>query len=500
MPLEIEQKTNSSDSALPSAQGRAEELGRSFIRQLYEGGEADFDAIDQLVRMAAAGDEPGRSALSALYNIVIIKGLCDDFSSFGVVYCNRVLSRIIDCIRKTPQGGRLDELLDAFGFHETEELLARYERCLQVRPLSSARKKQVRKVVIPSRVTVGADIVMTTVMVHRLRRALPNAELIVVGPSHLDDIFSGLNGVRRREMWYNRHGAFGERLANWPQLYDMVRQEQANVAPAELLLFDPDTRLTQLGMMPLLPEDQTFYFPSRQSLEPEDGSSLSILVNRWLDRVLGEHDFCAPAVSLPPHHLHAARIFCEQFPARVFIVVINLGVGGDEQKSIPAPFEEELLLALLQEPDTLIILDCGSGPEEKAKVDSYLALARSRSIPTAMVEEGETGSRKIGFSSGMIGFQGGIGAIGGLIERADLFFGYDSCCQHLACALETPTVIVFAGARHTRFLNRWRPYAQEGLSTIIPIPPGTVFSAESRMLLLHEVLQASRQIRQGKRA
>ncbi len=56
-------------------------------------------------------------------------------------------------------------------------------------------------------------------------------------------------------------------------------------------------------------------------------------------------------------------------------------------------------------------------------------------------------------------------------RRADsksVIFGYDSMCQHMAAAVNTPSVIVFAGAPNLRFLARWRP-PKSDLTTIIPV-------------------------------
>ena len=59
---------------------------------------------------------------------------------------------------------------------------------------------------------------------------------------------------------------------------------------------------------------------------------------------------------------------------------------------------------------------------------------------------------------GIIGVQSRIGEVAALIAKSDEFIGYDSACQHIAAALGTPCLTIFAGSNNMRFIRRWSAY------------------------------------------
>ncbi len=61
-------------------------------------------------------------------------------------------------------------------------------------------------------------------------------------------------------------------------------------------------------------------------------------------------------------------------------------------------------------------------------------------------------------SRGVIGLQTRIGEIAALIANSDEYIGYDSACQHIAAALKTPCLTIFAGSNNMRFIRRWSAF------------------------------------------
>lgn len=445
-------------------------MAESFLASDKRADGPDLCCIDTLCEMAL---DPRFSAqaLHALYGR-IVEPLCDDFSSAGVDLCNQVLLRIIAFVRKVPEGGQMHRRLSELGFMDSAALAQRYQRLLQPTPLAAGGHGRIRRVLVLSRITVGADIAINSIIVHRLLAALPAAEVVLVGPAHLPQCFADLERVRCLHLPYERNGSLIERLVVWESLEALLRRQGEGLAPDEMLLVDPDSRLSQLGLLPLLAEEQTWLLPSRRDREDEGNPPLPELVNGWLDVLLGEKCLQPPMVSLPDTMRRRTAGFLQNLRDKGCrqIIVINFGVGGDVRKRLGEPFETRLPQALLaQQPDTIVFLDSGCASDEKEWVRGQLADYRAAGIETDFVEEGELADRKVGFSHGVIGFHGGIAAIGGLIDGADVFFGYDSCCQHLAGALATSSVVVFVGAPNPRFAARWRPYDASGRSVVIPI-------------------------------
>lgn len=455
----------------------------------------DLCCIDTLCEMAV---DPyfSAQALHALYGR-IVEPLCDDFSSAGVHLCNLVLQRIIDFVRQLPAGEKMHGRLSALGFADSAALAQRYQRLLQPAPLDAGARGRIRRVLVLSRVTVGADIVITSVVVHRLLAALPAADVVLVGPPHLPHCFADLERVSCLPLPYERDGSLIERLVVWESLEELLRLQGEGLAAGEMILVDPDSRLSQLGLLPLLAEEDTWFFPSRRDQKDGGNSSLSELVNGWLDFLLGEKRRQPPVVSLPVAMQQQAALFLENLRHNGCrrIVAINFGVGGDGKKRLGEPFESQLPLALLaQQQDTIVLLDTGCATDEKEWVRGQLDDYRGLGVQTEFVDEVELADKKIGFSHGVIGFHGGIGGIGGLIVGADVFFGYDSCCQHLAGALGTPSVIVFSGAPNPRFAARWRPYDATGRSLVIPVADKDGLDAVAVAGLLEQVVTAMNQM------
>jgi ADP-heptose:LPS heptosyltransferase len=135
------------------------------------------------------------------------------------------------------------------------------------------------------------------------------------------------------------------------------------------------------------------------------------------------------------------------------IITVNFGVGGNSRKRLEGDFEEKLILKLLEKPDSVIVLDQGSGHEE---------LTRSKAIIKKLEKQGFAvryanfeSLDGIVISEGIVGIVSGIGEIASLISQCDEFIGYDSACQHIAASLGIPTYTIFAGSNNSRFIRRW---------------------------------------------
>ena len=466
------------------------QLAAAFIRQWRLADSLDLELIDRLGRQGLA-DDPAVAvrAVSALYSTVI-EGLCDDFSSSGVDACNQVLLRLFNLVRPLAAGQEMDRVLTSLNYDSADQLLNRYKRIQNRQPLSGTEKKKIKKIFILSRVTVGADVAITSVFVQRLLFSFPRAELVLLGPGHLKEIFHGMERVCCLDPGYHRRGSLVERLTFWPDLYQFVRQHWRNLKPDEVLFFDPDSRLSQLGLLPLLPEEATCYFNSRQTLELGDEDlSLSQMVNSWLNFILTENRCCPPVVLNKPNHEQAARDFYSQCGSSVSRVAVNLGVGGDGRKRVADPFEEQLLFSFLQKKETLLFLDSGCDADEKLRVEKLAYKARELGIAVDRVQEAQVASKKISFSHGMIIFEGGISILTAMIRQNHVFFGYDSCCQHLVTAIGVPAVIGFAGAPHQRFRARWQPRNMSGSTITIPIENNEPDPTE-RDLLIKKIVTA----------
>ncbi len=433
----------------------ARQVAFSFMDHHFHRGCYEEAYIDLLCEMATSSEslEVNRFVAAALFGI-IVEGLCDDFEEMQTQTYNRVMSQVISFCRSLPAGKDLDHRLDAFGVHSSGEFLQRIDRIRtdhKVLPLP----EHISKILLLSRVTIGADVAITSVVVQRLSKRFPDAEIVILGSKKLEEIYGGNPRIRIMEVLYNRRGGLIERLSNWHDVLDIIDREINHSSQEKFILVDPDSRLSQLGTLPLVPSSRYFFFDSRSAESFDHMLSIAELTNRWLDTILETTEFYYPALWAPQHYLEKAASFCRELreggSRNVFIV--NLGVGGNYRKRVEGDFEKELLLCLLKEPRSMILLDRGFGEEEMARTKALLDSVSDHGYP--VVDASFDALKVWDIISGVVGIHCSIGEIAALIANGDEFIGYDSACQHIAAALGVPTLTVFAGSNNMRFVRRW---------------------------------------------
>ena len=262
------------------------------------------------------------------------------------------------------------------------------------------------RIVLLSRVTLGSDIAVTSVIAQALRTRFPESEVVLAGGKKSAELL----GLPLLAVDYPRTGGLKARLRALDVFADLEK---------DAVVVDPDSRLTQLGLYPVAPEDRYYFFDSH---ETDDPGSLTELARAWCAEVF-EVDIPRPKIAAGDPPFEFAR------PA----VTVSLGVGGNESKRVGAEFERMLLRDLSGRAATVIV-DKGAGEAEAA-----IAEAAGEGLPNVRY------------------FSGSFAGFASLIAKSDLYVGYDSAGQHAAAALEVPLVCVFAGAANDRFFERWRP-------------------------------------------
>ena len=285
---------------------------------------------------------------------------------------------------------------------------ARYRRVRVPRPVAF----EPRAIFVLSRVTLGADVAVTSVLLDAAKQRFPNAQIVFVGPPKNYELFAADPRIANAPVSYRR-GTLQDRLAVHPDL-------EALLSPDDALVIDSDSRLTQLGLLPVFPEDRYHLFESR-AYGGATEASLPQLAAAWAEETFG-------VTGSKPYIALAGE------PAHRGVIAISLGVGENPAKRIPDPFEENLL-ALLAESGAEICIDKGAGGEEAARVER--AVERSGIRATF--------------------WEGSFAGFAAIIAAARLYVGYDSAGQHAAAAAGVPLVSIFAGFPTLRMFHRWRP-------------------------------------------
>ncbi len=433
----------------------------SFLDRYLYSDHFDGDYIDLLCDMATYFDDDQLNNIGAgaLFGRVI-EQLCDDFEELQTETYNRLIAQVVAFLRKLPQCAELDQRLQQQGLYSRRQL---YDRIESIRANSDRRRQltvEPKKILLLSRVTIGADVAISSVFCQRLKQRFVHADIVLIGSEKLREVYAGQQNVRIQPLSYVRRGSLIERFNAWLSLLNLVEEEMSGYQEGEVLLFDPDSRLSQLGVLPLIDSDYYFFFNSRGKDSYPKKISIAELANLWLDTVLGPGQFCYPQVWPEHSKLEYASEAIVAMRRRGYehIITINLGVGGNPRKKLSPEFEQQLVLSLLQQPSkeqptTAILLDLGFGTEERAASESILAKATENGIATTRCSYQELGGIENKYA--IIGVECGIGEIASLIAASDEFIGYDSACQHISAALNKPTYTVFAGSNNVRFIRRW---------------------------------------------
>ncbi|MFC1882108.1 glycosyltransferase family 9 protein [Thermodesulfobacteriota bacterium] len=435
------------------------QIAHSFMDSYLKDCHYEEDYIDLLCEMTTFSEDNDLTGIAAqaLFRI-IIESLCDDFEDLQTETYNRVMAQLISFCRKLPSGQELDRCLDEFKIFDRDDLLKRI-KTIRLDGKHLSRQKDVKKILLLSRVTIGADVAITSIIIQRFADLFPDAEIVLIGGSKLDEVYGGNSRIRLQTVDYNRKGGLIERLSNWQLVLNIIQQELATCPLENTILIDPDSRLSQLGVLPIISEHQYFFFDSRSDISFASNMSMAQLTNTWINRVTGEENFHYTRIWPRSSNLAKASEFyseLKKYGARR-VIVINFGVGGNQRKKVGWRLEKGLVLSLLQEPDTVIVLDKGLGDEELQNSNMLLEAVKENGFATQDAVFGA--SLNNGISSGVIGIQTSIGEIAAIIAKCDEYIGYDSACQHIAAALETPCLTIFAGSNNMRFIRRWSAFS-----------------------------------------
>ncbi len=358
----------------------SQQIAYSFMDAYLKDCHYEADYIDLLCEMTTFSQDTDLSGIAAqaLFGI-IIESLCDDFEDLQTETYNRVMAQVISYCRKLRGAQKLDRFLQKFQLYSHDDLLARIDRIRQDNKVLSGRRN-VKKILLLSRVTIGADVAITGIIIQRLARLFPAAEVVLIGGSKLAEIYGGNSSIRLSHVIYNRHGGLLGRLASWLAVLNIIDRELAACPLENTILIDPDSRLSQLGVLPIIDLDHYFFFDSRSAVSFAGNLSMAQLTNSWLNKITGVEDFYHSMVWLLPSNLQKAAQLVAKLKSNGArrVISLNFGVGGNPRKKVSRRLEQELLRNLLQEPDTVVLLDKGFGNEELESSNALLAADQSR--------------------------------------------------------------------------------------------------------------------------
>lgn len=434
-------------------------LAERIVRLTPRDGAAWETAVDELAALAIDADPQVASAGSRVFFRDVVEAIADRFEPDLCDLYVRLFCRTITASRKAPDLLSVDRFLQSFRLTTEEELLSRAHRVRRPSAFEDGRHDVVSKVLVPSRVTLGADIAVTSVVLRKMKAVFPKAELVLLGGAKAGAFFASEPRVRLREIAYSRGSSLRARLGAWPTLVDIVRQEIEGLRSEEYVVVDPDSRLTQLGILPLVPDDARYFFFESRSFTAPRATSLGELTDKWLAKTFGDDsEVCMPYVQLSTEDRQRGESLREAAGNRR-LVAINLGIGDNPSKRVTDPFESELL-SLLRSRGYAIVLDQGAGKEELLRTSNLIDSIRETGASISQLGDTAGPFADLNF------WRGSLSGFAGYIAASDLYVGYDSAGGHLAAALGVPGIDIFAGAASPSMIERWTPWGEAPAAVI----------------------------------
>jgi ADP-heptose:LPS heptosyltransferase len=448
----------------------ATEAADAFLDQHMASGYFRSDAVTLLCELASQ-DDPilSRIGVHALFAL-LVEPLGDAFTASACAAYNRLFAQVIQHCRKRPDGMAIDQLLQHFGLVTEADLLVRASRVRSWKRLDRRCAQHIEKAFVLSRVTLGADIAVTSVALAALKEVLPTAAIRLVGNAKSYELFAGDPRVQLCAIEYPRGGGLIERLTSWQQAVTAIQQDTAGLDSSAYVIVDPDSRLTQLGLLPLVADESPYVFFESRSYSAPGLQKISALTAHWLQRVfdIAEpiYPYCAPSphdVAASKHIVHALRM-----RARGPIVAVNLGVGANPAKRLSDAFELRLLARLLSTGATLL-LDKGGDPQEVDRIEALVATLGVEGFRALALDERHAPALRLPELKGvpLVTWHGGIGGFAALIAESAAYVGYDSAGQHIAAAFGVPTTDIFTGFTSPRMPERWSPHGRGSIHVLV---------------------------------
>ena len=463
-----------------------ETLPVRLLAVLEAGDEHHADLVRSVCELATDSDPLVSRRGQELLFSSIAEALGDSFAPSSVNVHDSVFSYVVEFCRRLPGGSHLDARLNRFGIRNRADLLDRRSTLTPTLPISKEARGRVRKVFVLSRITLGADVAITSAVLQVIQRVFPNADRYLLGPPGIGQLLAGLSGARIIEQSYDTSGLL-ERLDSWHRVTQMLDRETTGLADFEWLVIDPDSRVTQLGMLPVARPTVPYLFFESRSYCVAGLETLGELATHWSRRALGwvDDEAVRPRVALSPIDVgHAKSIVHALKRGKApFVVAANLGVGGNPRKRVPGEFELNLIRELLRE-GSGVILDHGAG-EDEARVRAIVEALQSEGRRVGEVAGSDFGATRLPTGCDVLAYRGHAGPFAALTGASDMYVGYDSAFQHIAAAQGIPVVDIFVNPPNVVFPRRWRPHSSAAVTVIETTSDDTPNSSLTRIANAH---------------
>lgn len=432
-------------------------------------------------------------------DLIILKSVLEPLKdSFGIeeeeIYLYFFSTLIDQLIEKSE---KLKFFFNEFGIpkkNRREYIIKRYFNALKnLHTLTNEDKSKIKEVFILSRATIGADALITGIILSKIKKEMPFTNITFIDSLGIGGALFNIPKIKnitefKNEQdelislkWNRNEFSLLERLNYSADLWTFLKSKTKKLNKTEYLIIDPSTRLSQTGLMPVSPLFSYFLMPfhmlKENPITNEDCKeiySLGDLTNIYLDKIFGKSEKIYPCLYLNTNEENKIKSLWQKLSLnKDFVTIVHLG-GEPESKWLSEEFEINLLRNLIEKKLKPILIRTPNRKEEE-KNKCLIEMLEKGNKKIVQIEEGENIENEDTSKADIYTFKGSISSFAPLIKNAQLYIGYDSLGQHLAAALEIPLITIFAGHINKVFLRRWTPFSKKINSIIEVNKQGTIY-------------------------
>ena len=347
--------------------------------------------------------------------------------------------------------------IEGLGYAHPQDLIERYGMLRSEALEKTVVYEDILKVVVLSRVEIRADVAITSTILQCANIAFRSAELDLVAPKENAYLIGIPYRMNRKIVSYPRDGPLANRLLAWKRVRDKVRASIEDFQPGEWLVVDPDSCITQNGLLPLTDDGYVRFFDSRSYAEGER-APIAELAADWCGLWFFWGGIEAqPFVAQRFGNCSGGSFLSSSLRKR--IAGVSFAVDGKESARLGGDFEDALL-ELLRKRGYWTVLDCGRNEADAAVAAERVHAFRGSTNHLTVIDDARHNQARL------MACKATPATFGGWVSRASVYVGYDSAMSHVVATFFVPVIQVSAGAPNEMYRARWTPVSDAEVVSI----------------------------------
>ena len=429
----------------------ATELGRA-VMEASPGSNEFRDNARSLASLAYSANRAVATEASHVVRSEIVQPLADRFCQDA---CDCLVVFMAEAVHAP--GSPIASTIANLGYPTPQHLVERYGLLDRGELEEYVDPDDVEKAVLVSRADLKGDIAVSSPILSCASRAFRDTDIEIVGPRTNCLLIGPRHRMERSVVSYNHDSTLGNQLRAWTRLRAKVASAIQEFDAGHWLVVDPDSWMTQFGLLPLADDRYCRYFDSRSYAE-QSKATLAELANEWANQWF----FWGGVEALP----YIVRGYGPESGSHSLLIQsqgklagVSFSTDGHQQVRLGADFEDRLL-ELLRRRGYQTVFDSG-----REAVDRTNATERIQAFGGSKSHL-RTASDAMNNQAQLLTCGATIPNFSGWLRWASVYIGYDSAISHAAGSVAAASIHLSVGAPSSTYRVRWTPTSDGDVVTI----------------------------------